>query len=129
MKITLKSFDIWLGLAFERFCLKHNAYIAELMGFGNEILLASPYFEKADVSFQIDLLYVRSDNVITICEIKHHNKEITTKIIPEMEKKCKSLKMPKGYTLDKALISLYGPDKALKESKYFDYSIILDDLF
>jgi hypothetical protein len=66
--------------------------------------------------------------VITICEIKFHNEKIGTKIIPEMEKKCNLLKIPRGYTLEKSLISLYGQDDALKDSGYFDYNVTLDDV-
>ena len=99
------------------------------MGFGDEVLRAAPYFEKGDSSFQIDLLYKRADKVITVCEIKHYTGRITTKIIPEVEKKCALLKIPNGYTIEKALISLYGPDEALKDSEYFNHFVTLEDIF
>lgn len=128
-KITRNSIQIWLGFAFERFCIKHSHFFAELMGFGDEVLRAAPYFEKGDSSFQIDLLYKRADKVITVCEIKHYTGRITTKIIPEVEKKCALLKIPNGYTIEKALISLYGPDEALKDSEYFNHFVTLEDIF
>ena len=127
--IVDKSFGIWLGFAFERFCLKNSWYLAEIMGFGDGVLRAAPYYGKSDQSFQVDLVYKRADKVITICEIKHHSSQITTKIIPEVDRKCNLFEIPKGYTVEKALISLYGPDKALKESCYFDYSVTLEDFF
>ncbi len=99
------------------------------MGFQDEVLTASPYFEKNDQGFQIDLVYKRSDHVLTICEIKHQNRQIGTWIIPEMDKKCSLLKTPRGYTIEKALISLYGPDSSLSASLYFHHSITLEDLF
>ena len=76
----------------------------------------------------IDLLYKRMDHVVTVCEIKYHNKEITTAVIPEMEQRLKLLKVPRGYTVEKALISLYGPDKSLMNSGYFNHHIKLEDL-
>jgi uncharacterized protein len=128
-KISADSLDKWFGFAFERFCLKHSWYLAEIMGFADETLYASPYFGKNDSKFQIDLLYKRADKVITVCEIKHYTGKITTKIIPEVEKKCALLKIPNGYTLEKALISLYGPDEALKDSEYFNHYVTLEDIF
>ncbi|MGA1869948.1 MAG: AAA family ATPase [bacterium] len=127
--LTTNSFDSWLGLAFERFCLKHSGILARLMGFEEDVLLASPYFGRNDDQFQIDLLYKRADNVITVCEIKHKKNKITTRIVPDMEKKCSLLKIPRGYTMEKALISLHGPDTALRDTRYFDYYVTLDDIF
>ena len=126
--LTQKSFDVWLGFAFERFCLKHAGMLASIMEFGDDVLLASPYFERNDERFQIDLLYKRADRVITVCEIKHHNKKIGTHIIPEMERKCTLVKPPRGYAVEKALISLYGPDNSLKDAGYFHHFVTLDDI-
>ena len=66
---------------------------------------------------------------MTVCEIKHRNREINTQIIPEMERKCALLQVPRGFSLEKALISLYGPDQALKDSGYFNHFITLEDIF
>ena len=127
-KLSKDSLDIWLGFAYERFCLKHAWFIAEKMGFADEVLMASPYFGKNDIKFQIDLLYKRVDKVIVICEIKYHSSEISTSIIKEVERKIKLLIPPKGYSIEKALISIYGPDNPLKESGYFDYYLTVEDL-
>ncbi len=127
-KLSKDSLNIWFGFAFERFCLKHAWFIAEKMGFAEEILFASPYFGKKDSKFQIDLLYKRVDNVIVVCEIKYHSSEISASVIKEVEKKIKMLSPPRGYSIEKALISIYGPDKSLKESSYFDYHLTIDDI-
>jgi AAA+ ATPase superfamily predicted ATPase len=126
--LTRESLDTWLGFAFERFCIKHAAYISRRMGFEDEMLVASPYFEKGDERFQIDLIYKRSDKVITVCEIKHRNVQVTTKVIPEVERKISRLKIPRGYSCEKALISVYGPNQALRDSGYFDHALTLDDI-
>ena len=126
--LTQNSFDTWLGFAFERFCLKHAGMLAVVMDFADDLLLASPYFKRNDERFQIDLLYKRADRVITVCEIKHHNMKIRTDIIPAMQRKCALLKVPRGYALEKALISLYGPDNSLKDTGYFHHFVTLDDI-
>ncbi len=122
------GFESWLGFSFERFCVKRAGYLAKRMGFADVVLAAAPYFERGDLAFQIDLLYKRSDKVITLCEIKHRNAPITTKIIPEMERKCSLFRMPRGFSLETALISLYGPDTALRDAGYFNHFLVLDDV-
>ena len=127
--LTKNSFDVWLGFAFEKFCIKHNSWLADLMGFKDDVLIASPYFERKDQRFQIDLVYLRADKVITICEIKHHTKPLSSKQIGEMQRKLQCLKIPNGYSIETALISLYGPDKALNDSNYFDHYVSMDAIF
>ncbi|MCP4221295.1 MAG: hypothetical protein GY765_42105, partial [bacterium] len=70
----------------------------------------------------------RTDKVIVACEIKYREGKIGPKIIPEMEKKCSALQVPRGYTLEKALISVYGPDEELRTEGYFHYYVTLDDI-
>jgi hypothetical protein len=127
-KLSSESLNIWFGFAFERFCLKHAWYLAEKMGFADETLFASPFFGKNDSKFQIDLLYKRVDKVVVICEIKYHSKKILASVIKDVEKKLQLFIPPKGYSVEKALISLYGPDDALQESGYFDYYLTMEDI-
>lgn len=127
--LTGDSFNVWLGFAFEKLCLKHSWHLAEKMGFGEEVATSGSLFSKDSERFQIDLLYKRFDKVVTICEIKHHKNEVTAEVIKDVERKKKLLKIPRGYSLETALISLYGPDKSLRKSEYFNHYITLDDLF
>ncbi len=123
------GFDSWLGFAFERFCHKYAGLIANIMGFGDEVVKAGPLFGKTDERFQIDLIYKRTDKVVVVCEIKHRAGEISTVVIPDMQRKCALLHTPRGFTIQKALISLYGPDKALADSRFFDYFVRIGDFF
>lgn len=127
-KVSAESLDVWFGFAFERFCLKHSGYLAGIMGFKDEMLLASPYFKPGQEGFLLDLVYKRTDKVIVACEIKFYNEPVTPAVIPEMEKRCAALEIPRGYTLEKALISLYGPDEALRETGYFNYYVTGEDI-
>jgi len=121
--------EAWLGFAFERFCHKHAGSIAQKMDFADEVIQAGPLFGKNDERFQIDLIYKRIDNVVVVCEIKYSINEIPTTVIPEVQRKCGLLKVPRGFTIQKALISLYGPDKSLAGSRYFDHSVTIKDIF
>ncbi len=48
--------------------------LAKKMGFVNQVVNFGPIFHRRDAAtssgFQIDLAYMRNDNVITICKIK-----------------------------------------------------------
>lgn len=127
--VTQTGFEAWLGFAFERFCHKHAGSIAQKMDFGDEVIQAGPLFGKNDGRFQIDLIYKRIDKVIVVCEIKYSVNEIPTTVIPEVQRKCGLLKVPRGFTVQKALISLYGPDRSLADSRYFDHSVTIKDIF
>lgn len=127
--VTRAGFDAWLGFAFERFCHKQAGSLAQIMGFADEVIQVGPLFGKSDERFQIDLIYKRTDKIVVVCEIKYSNSEISTTIIPEMQRKCTLLKIPRGFTIQKALISLYGPDKALADSRYFDHTVTIRDIF
>jgi AAA+ ATPase superfamily predicted ATPase len=127
--VTRTGFDSWLGFAFERFCHKHAGFLAQIMGFSDEVVQAGPMFGKNSESFQIDLIYKRSDKIVVVCEIKYSSKEIPTTVIPEVQRKCNLLKVPRGYTIHKALISLYGPEKSLSDSCFFDHIVTIKDIF
>ena len=90
------GFEAWLGFAFERFCHKHAGSIAQKMDFADEVIQAGPLFGKNDERFQIDLIYKRIDKVVVVCEIKYSINEIPTTVIPEVQRKCGLLKVPRG---------------------------------
>lgn len=115
----------WLGYAFERFCLKNALYLAKIMGFDDDVIGLGTHRQPDS---QIDLLYKRADKTYVLCEIKYKQKEITTEIMPEIESKIKLFKLPKGYSLEKALICVHGASAQLKTSRYFDYIVSVDDI-
>lgn len=123
-----QSLNVWLGFAFENYCQKNALYLAEKMGFSNQVINFGPYFVRNDEGFQVDLVYLRSDKIITICEIKHHQNPITTKIIAEVERKVQKIKAPKGFTVEKALITYCGAEPSLIDTQYFNYIISVEDL-
>ncbi len=68
----------WLGYVFENVCYKHFIQIKKALGI-DEACLASPWRyiprkAKEEKGVQIDLLFDRLDNAISICEIKYSDK-------------------------------------------------------
>jgi uncharacterized protein len=128
-KIVKPKWDAYLGFSFEAYCLKNAIRVADIMGFGDKVEDFGPLFKKGDSQFQIDLLYIRRDRVITLCEIKYHSKPISVGVVKSVERKCKLLDVPSGYTLERALITRFGADESLQELGYFDYVISALDFF
>jgi len=125
--ITKNGFDSWMGYAFERFCRKHAFYLAEIMGFADEVESFGPLFQRKDSLFQIDLLYKRFDKVVTVCEIKFRNSKIDTPVMGEMKRKLERLKIPAGYSCETALISSHGPTSSLRATQFFDHHVLMND--
>ncbi len=81
-------------------------------------------------SVQIDLVFDRKDNVITLCEMKYSLNPIGMPIIQEIERKVEILKRAfKKKTIQKVLISQSRMTKDLAASGYFYKSIDPRDFF
>ncbi len=131
--INTEAYRKWLGYSFERFCRKNHTLIAKKLGFEDVRYRCGVYFsrplEKKMPGYQIDLLYAREDKVMTICEIKYVQAKIGTEVIEELEKKLSLFPNPKKMTIQKVLISTYGPADSLISRAYFDRFLILEDFF
>lgn len=70
---TTPSWKSWAGYAFETICMKHVEQIRQALHLDPLSLAATWRYEgkKAEEGAQIDLLFNRSDDSITFCEIKY----------------------------------------------------------
>jgi len=77
-KYQTAGYKSWAGYAFENLCLTHSHLVAKALGIDNVLAQAgnwnyrSPLHSKTQEGAQIDLLFDRTDNTITLCEIKYH---------------------------------------------------------
>ena len=126
------SFTGWMGRAFEYLCIEHAANISKILGFSGIEFSFGPYFNapgKDSPGIQIDLLFERKDNVITLCEVKYSLSPVGTSIIEEVERKAKILQNKfKKKTIQKVLISRSNPTSDLASSGFF-YRIIKPEEF
>jgi len=71
------SFKSWSGYAFEAVCFKHIEHIRKALGINASALIGNwqhiPKKGSLEDGAQIDLLFDRSDGIITVCEIKYSN--------------------------------------------------------
>jgi AAA+ ATPase superfamily predicted ATPase len=131
--INDQALQKWLGFSFERFCRRYHHSIAKQLGFSAVRYRSGSYFSrstaKGEPGFQIDLLFDRDDNVVTVCEIKYLRSKVPSKIIHDTDKKLALLPNNKKKRLEKVLICTYGAEKSLLHSGFFDRILTLEDLF
>jgi uncharacterized protein len=128
------AFDAWMGHAFEFLVTQHAVRIAELLGFSGVNYRFGPYFRsprKQTAGVQVDLLFERADNVITLCEMKYSTaSSIGSDIIPQVERKAQLLSglFPRK-TIQKVLVSNVEPSAEVRTAGYFYRCINADELF
>lgn len=75
-KVHSQSWKSWAGHAFEDVCLKHLSIIKKKLQIKSSAIADSwqyiPKKKSKEEGAQIDLLFDRDDDVITVCEIKYH---------------------------------------------------------
>lgn len=118
----------WRGRSFEYLCLQHADIIAKILGFYGIEFNCGPFFKSnknTHAGVQIDLIFDRKDNVLTVCEMKYSESSIGVNVIEEVEKKCDILRSiyPKK-TIQKVLITVGKASKELINRSYF-YKIIM----
>jgi AAA+ ATPase superfamily predicted ATPase len=126
-----KKYLPWQGFAFERVCYHHHQLIAEILGFGAVQYEVGSWFKKGIEShkIQIDMIYLRADNVITLCEMKFTREKLGKEIIRDIQKKVDSLPNPKQHTVEKVLITAAEPTQPLLNEGHFHKILTLEGIF
>lgn len=109
--------NTWMGLAFERVCLMHIEQIKQKLGISGVLTDINAWYCKPDsdkgvFGSQIDLLIVRKDQVINLCEMKYSGSEyaITEKADRNIRNKIHDLVLLTGtkFAIYPTLITTYG---------------------
>ena len=126
-----------MALAFERICLMHIQAIKNKLGITGVITEINSWYCKADpdkgiFGSQIDLLIVRRDQVINLCEMKYSNSDytVTKAVDQDIRRKIYDLQTATGtrYAIYPTLITTYGiVDNAC--SGDIQSIVTMDDLF
>jgi len=127
----------WCGLAFERVCLQHIPQIKQKLGISGVLTETHSWRCNADLDngifgSQIDMLIVRRDRVINLCEMKYSELEYSVTKSYDMklrEKIHDFLTVTKSrYAIHLTIITTYG----LKQNMYsgnIQSVVTADDLF
>ncbi|KPA09759.1 ATPase (AAA+ superfamily) [Candidatus Magnetomorum sp. HK-1] len=126
-----KKYFSWQGIAFERVCYRHNRLIAEKLGFGAVQYDVGSWFQKGadNIKSQIDLIFIRADGVLTLCEIKFTRNKIGKEVIKDIERKIEILPNPKQLSIEKVLITAAKPTEPLEQEGYFHNILTIDNIF
>jgi AAA+ ATPase superfamily predicted ATPase len=82
------TFHSWRGRAFEMTCMRHAPLIAQALGFHGIEYEFGPFFRASSSDtrgVQVDLVFNRADNVLTLCEMKCARRPIGKAAIDEIE--------------------------------------------
>lgn len=73
-----QSLISWRGYAFENICFKHIDEIKKALGISSVSTITSALIKLDDeTSSKIDMVILRKDNIINVCELKFYNQEFT----------------------------------------------------
>ncbi len=128
-------FQDWKGYTFETICYKHITQILKALKLS---LTSSPYTwtyqpKLKEDGAQIDLLFDRPDDAMTICEIKNTdnpfaiNKEYARRL--EIKLKVFQIQTQTKKQIFLAFISASGIEKTLYSEELLSHVVTLDDLF
>ena len=116
------SFLNWRGRAFENVCTQHAEKIAEILGFSGINYRVGPYFrapQKNKPGIQVDLIFDRDDNVLTLCEMKSSKSQISINVEKEINHKVELLQQQyPRHTIQPVLIYDGFISKELNNSPY-----------
>lgn len=115
--INSPTVNAWSGLAFERVCLEHIPQVKQALGISGVYTEVNTWSCQSDkdrgiYGSQIDLLIVRKDQVINLCEMKYSETEFAcdTSFDRAQKRKISDLRKMTGtkYAIHSTLITPYG---------------------
>ena len=131
------SVTAWSGFAFERVCLEHIPQIKKALGISGVATRVNSWScrkdeEKGIYGSQIDLLIVRKDQVINICEMKYSESGFTVDAAFDRDQKRKAADFRKKTGSKAALHSTLITTYPVEETPYtgeLQAVITAEDLF
>jgi uncharacterized protein len=135
--IQSPRYQSWRGYAFESVCYKHVAYIKKALGINVASTIGAwryvPRINDANQGAQIDLLFDRKDDAVTICEIKYSDRPFI------MDKQCvetlkRVIDVYKLVTRSKkqifiAIITANGVQQNIYSKEYVSAVVSIEDFF
>jgi len=88
------KFQNWRGRSFEHVCAQHAGRIAQILGFSGIDYAYGPYFRsprKNARGLQIDLVFDRADNVMTLCEMKCSRRPVGAAVLTEIASRAETI--------------------------------------
>jgi hypothetical protein len=121
-----------MGFSFERWCRRNEQLIARQLRFGVVVECAYGAWYERDAA-QIDLMFIRKDSKLIICEIKYNSDtRLRRQVILDVQDKVDAFLAcnPRyaRYSVETALITMEPVPDAPKNEGYFTYLITSEQL-
>lgn len=127
----LAAWEAIMGLQFENLVTNNLKGLCKILRIDTQdIVMAGPFFQRKTTrqeGCQIDLLIQTRHNTLYLCEVKFSAKEIGSSVIEEVERKIKTLSVPKSYSIRLVLIHVNGVSESLKEREIFSHIVDFSD--
>ncbi len=126
-------FRQWQGYAFERLCRKYAYEIADYLRFSGINYRSGEWFRRAqhgESGAQVDLVFVRADKVLTICEMKYVDRLAVKALQAQLGRKKETLRQAfPSYAQETVLI--LGKDSIGREHavRDFDHVVSAAEIF
>jgi len=124
---NLPGWEGIMGLQFENLVVHNFKALWKMLHISEEeVVMDGPFFQSATIrqpGCQIDYMIQTRFHNLYLCEIKFSKNPIGKKIIEEMEKKIKCLKLPKRFSVRPVLIHVNGVEESVLDEAYFDKAI------
>ena len=134
---SLPSWKTWTGYAFEAICYKHLFQISDVLNLSPTAIPSPwryvPSKGENKMGAQIDLLFDRDDDAITVCEIKYTDqpfkidKQYAHKLLNKVEVFKTKTKTTKQIFI--SIISASGLQPSMYSEEIITGIVVLDDLF
>lgn len=129
--ISLGDFYKLLGFSFERWCLRNERLITRRLAFGGVNYAYGAWYEKD--SAQIDVMYIRADNKIMVCEVKFNsNSDVPREVMRDVQRKIDHFlaQSPRyaRYTIETVLITTEPVTDAIRNEAYFTHLVTSEEL-
>ncbi len=112
-----------MGFQFENLVSRNAQSLYHTLGLAaEEVVWSGPYFQNANSrrqSCQIDYLIQTKHRVLYLCEIKFSEREVSSGVMREVEKKVHRLKVPRGFSVRCCLIHVNGVSERLEQDEFF----------
>ncbi|TAK79364.1 MAG: AAA family ATPase, partial [Gammaproteobacteria bacterium] len=134
---TSPTWKSWSGYAFEAICYKHITAIRETLSIPVTAEVGSwrysPRLKSSEKGAQIDLLFDRKDDAVTLCEIKYTNEpfRIDKSYAGELLNKVNVYKKHTGVTkhIFIAMITSDGLKPTMYSEELISHQVTLSDFF
>lgn len=131
------SWKSWAGLAFEAVCYKHLPQIQKALSISGDVSVGAwqyaPRNQEVGSGAQIDLLFDRADNAVTLCEIKYTeqpfliDKKYAHNLLNKVERYQNETRTKKQTFI--AMIASSGLKPSMYSEEIISKKVTLEDLY